>query len=53
MQPLGGTGEVQLVGDRREVAQVPEVSIHNQQLSRLSLDGAAASADDRGNGGLR
>ena len=47
MQPLGGAGEVQLVGDRGEVAQVPEMSIHSQQLSRLVLDSAAASAQDR------
>jgi hypothetical protein len=32
VQVFGGAGEVQLAGDRREVPQVAQVSVHSQQL---------------------
>jgi len=32
VQPLGGAGEAQLVGDRHEVPQVAQMHIHSQQL---------------------
>src|SRR5262249_24090470 len=38
VQPLRGPGEVQLFGHRDEIAQVPEVRIHSQQLSQRDLD---------------
>jgi NAD(P)-dependent dehydrogenase (short-subunit alcohol dehydrogenase family) len=38
-KPLGGPGEVQVLGDGHEVAQVPSVHVHNHQLSHQVLDG--------------
>src|SRR5262249_50066756 len=38
VHPLGGAGEIQLFGDRYEIAQVPQVSVHNRQLSQQALD---------------
>src|SRR5262249_61176103 len=40
------TGEVQLFGDRWEVAQVRQVSVHNQQLSQHVLDPARPRPKD-------
>jgi hypothetical protein len=44
VQPPGGPGEVQLLGDGHEVTQVPQMSVHNRQLSQHVLDRTTSGA---------
>ena len=52
-QLLRGTREVQVLGDRHEVAEIPDVHIHNRWLSSHVLDARGGWTDDVHNGNER